>query len=55
MKTYEITYIVGNVYRRKRIIAENAEQACKRAKVKNIVDIDIVEYRQHDDYILRDF
>lgn len=55
MKTYEITYAVGNAYRRKRIIADSVEQACKRAKVKNIIDIDILEYRQRDKYQLRDF
>jgi hypothetical protein len=56
MLTYEITYVVGNTYKTKRVKADSVEQACKRARLTtSIVDIDIIEYRQKDPYQLRDF
>ena len=34
-----IDYVVGNTYKVKYVVAETAEQAIKKAKVKSIVDI----------------
>lgn len=56
MKTYIITYVVGNTYKTKTVNANNIEQACKKARLnKSIVDIDCKEYKKEDPYILRDF
>jgi hypothetical protein len=54
-KHYIITYVVGNTYRVKTVKAATVEEARKKAKVKNIVDLDIEEYQVKDKYILRDF
>lgn len=43
MKTYEIYYVVGNTYKLKKIKTETVEQAIKKARVKSIVDINIVK------------
>ena len=55
MKTYIIDYVVGNTYKTKEVKAETIEQAIKKARVKNIVDINIKEYLVKDPYQLRDF
>lgn len=54
-KTYIIEYVVGNTYRMKKVKANNVEQACKKARVKEIVDITIEEEIKRDNYLLRDF
>ena len=54
--TYIITYVVGNTYKTKRVVADSVEKACKKARLsKSIVDIDILEYQVKDPYLLRDF
>ncbi len=40
---WRIDYVVGNTYKVKYIIADSASQAIKRARVKNIVDLNIVK------------
>ena len=42
---WRIDYVVGNTYKVKYITAETAEQAIKKARVKNIVDLNIQESR----------
>ena len=39
MKKWCVYYVVGNTYRAKYVYAETPEQAIKKAKVKNIVDL----------------
>ena len=41
MKTYIIDYVVGNTYKVKKIKAKTVASAIKKARVKNIVDIQI--------------
>lgn len=54
--TYIIDYLYhGNTYRTKKIKAETTEQAIRKARIKNIVSIDIEEYQKKDPQILRDF
>ena len=56
MLTWEITYVVGNTYKIKRVKADTAEQALKKGRVsKSVIDLDIVEYQVIDDKQLRDF
>ena len=55
MKTYIIEYVVGNGYRTKKVKANTIEQACKKARVKEITNINIEEYIVKDKYQLRDF
>lgn len=56
MKTWEFVYVVGNTYKTKRVKARTVEEAFKRARLdKSVVDLNIVEYEQHDEYLLRDF
>lgn len=43
MKTWCVDYVVGNTYKVKYVEADTAEQAVKKARVKNIVDLNIVE------------
>ena len=38
---WRVDYVVGNTYKVKYITAETAEQAIKKARVKNIVDLNI--------------
>ena len=54
-KHFIIGYRVGNTYREKTVTAETVEAARKKAKVKDIVYLNIEEYRVKDEYILRDF
>ena len=42
---WRVDYVVGNTYKVKDITAETAEQAIKKARVKNIVDLNIQESR----------
>lgn len=54
--TWEIDYVVGNTYRCKRVKAATAGEAIKRARLtKSVVDINIVDERPKDEYLLRDF
>lgn len=54
-KTYIIDYVVGNTYKVKKIKAESVARAIKKARVKNIVDINIEDYIVKDEYAIRDF
>ena len=42
MKKWSVDYVVGNTYKIKYVYAETAEEAIKKARVKNIVDLNIV-------------
>ena len=57
--TYLITYEVGNSRREKKIKAHSVDEAVRKAKVKNIININIEEYLiaalKADKYLLRDF
>lgn len=44
-KKWRVDYVVGNTYKYKIIVAENAEKAIKKAKVKNIVDLNELEVK----------
>ena len=39
MKTWVVDYVVGSWYKSKRVKAETAADAIKKARVKNIVDL----------------
>ena len=43
MKKWIVDYVVGNTYKVKYVFAETATEAIKKAKVKNIVDLNIAE------------
>jgi hypothetical protein len=43
MVRWQIDYCVGNTYKVKYVYAENAEKAIKKARIKNIVDLNIVD------------
>lgn len=43
MKTWIVDYVVGNTYKVKTVNAETAADAIKKARVKNIVDLNPVE------------
>ena len=57
--TYVITYEVGNSRREKKVKAHSVDEAVNKAKVRNIIDIDIEEYSiaamKADKDLLRDF
>ena len=38
-----VDYVVGNTYKVKVVTAETAEQAIKRARIKNIVDLNPIK------------
>lgn len=40
-KTWIVDYVVGNTYKVKYIEATTAQEAIKKARVKNIVDLNI--------------
>ena len=42
MKKWNITYVIGNTYKRKYVFADTNKNAIKKAKVKNIVELYIV-------------
>ena len=39
MQKWYMTYLAGNAYKGKYVLAETSEQAIKKAKVKNIVEL----------------
>ena len=39
MCRWNVTYVVGNTYKRKYVLADTSAQAIKKAKVKNIVEL----------------
>ena len=43
MKKWAVDYVVGNTYKVKFVFAETANEAIKKAKVKNIVDLRIIK------------
>lgn len=43
MKKWAVDYVVGNTYKVKFVFAETVSEAIKKAKVKNIVDLRIIE------------
>ena len=43
MKKWYVCYLVGNTYKQKFVYAESACEAIKKAKVKNIIDLQIIE------------
>lgn len=43
MKKWIVDYVVGNTYKVKYVFADTAAAAIKKARVKNIVDINIAE------------
>ena len=43
MKKWIVDYVVGNTYKIKYVYAETAAQAIKKARIKNIVDLRVVE------------
>ena len=43
MKKWHVFYLVGNTYKQKIVYAQNASEAIKKARVKNIIDLQIIE------------
>jgi hypothetical protein len=43
MKKWAVDYVVGNTYKVKYILAKTTAEAIKKARIKNIVDLRIVE------------
>lgn len=43
MKTWQITYYSHGAYRKKLVKADTAEQAIKKARIRNITDLQIIE------------
>lgn len=43
MKKWRVVYVIGNTYKDKYLYANTSEQAIKKANVKNIVDLYIVD------------
>lgn len=43
MKKWRVDYVVGNTYKVKYVFAETSQKAIKKAKVKNIIDLNIME------------
>jgi len=43
MYKWNVTYAVGNTYKRKYVFADTNTQAIKKARVKNIVELYIVD------------
>lgn len=39
---WRVDYVVDNTYKVKYVIADSASQAIKKARVKNIVDLNII-------------
>lgn len=46
MRKWTVVYCVGNTYKHKHIVADTAEKAAKKARIKNIVDLFPVEERR---------
>lgn len=38
---WRVTYVVGNTYKTKYIIAGTAEEAIKKARCKNIIELEV--------------
>lgn len=56
MYTYIIDYVVGNTYKTKRVKANSVQEACKKARLnKSIIDINVEEFINKDQYQLRDY
>ena len=43
MKKWQVDYLVKNTYKVKYLLAKDSREAIKKARVKNIVDLQIVE------------
>lgn len=43
MDKWNVTYVVGNTYKRKYVFADTNEKAIKKARVKNIIELYIVD------------
>lgn len=43
MLKWEVIYVVGNTYKCKYVYAQTNEQAIKKARIKNIVDLYVVD------------
>lgn len=43
MKKWRVDYVVGNTYKVKYVYAKTNTEAIKKARIKNIVDLTIVE------------
>ena len=43
MKKWRVDYVVGNTYKVKYVFADTSASAIKKARVKNIVDLNICE------------
>lgn len=43
MKKWCIDYVVGNTYKVKYVYAKTAQEAIKKARIKNIIDINEVK------------
>lgn len=43
VKKWRVDYVVGNTYKVKYVLAANSADAIKKSRVKNIVDLNIVE------------
>lgn len=43
MKKWYVCYLVGSTYKQKIVYGESASEAIKKAKVKNIIDLQIIE------------
>lgn len=43
MYKWNITYVVGNTYKRKYVFVDTNEKAIKKANVKNIIELYIVD------------
>ena len=43
MKKWAVDYVVGNTYKVKYVFAETPAEAIKKSRIKNIVDLRIVE------------
>ena len=54
-RTWIVDYVVGNWHKSKRVLAETAAEAIKKARVKNIEDLFPEDERVNDKYLLRDF
>ncbi len=48
IKKWRVDYRVGNTYKVKYVLAENASKAIKKARIKNIVDLQICEKEKED-------
>ena len=47
MKRWRINYVVGNTYKYKYVFAETNTQAIKKARIKNIIELYVVDENGH--------